>query len=1343
MAANHVPFHDADARLTLTTFGVWALTYPQAGQGVVPIFGPSKPLALLAYLTCCPGRSASREHLVDLLWADLEPDAAQHAFRQTLWYIRHRLGAEAIHSSGGVVALVIPVDTDRDRFLTAVAGQDYACAAQLYRGDFLPGFAAPGGAEFERWADIERARVRGLFVRAAESLTRQRLTAGRLKDATALARRVRDADRDLEAGWRLLIETLIASQDWLSAAVEADALARFLAEESRVPEPATRALLRTARQQPGTPDAYAPAQLVAELVGREAEFSAILSAWQEVKAGKGRHVHVVAPAGLGKTRLLADVNARLRAGGAAVAAVRANPGERALPFALAAELAVRLAALPGAKAVSPATAATLVGLNPSLAVAYAEAQPNGSTDLILHRSIALADIASAIADESPLALLVDDLHWADDASRTVLSSVLERLAGEHVLVVTTTRPRPEQAIQREFTQILDLAPLTTSQVRDLLTSIARLPDEPWAAGLADGLHGAAQGSPLLVLETLQLALELERLRRDGDAWGCPDAAALGQLLAEGSALARRIADLTRDQAWLLALLATAGAPVPAMVLEHAASRSPAALRPDMLATEQRALAVRAGDGWTTAHDEIASRVLAGMTPEATRAAHLALGLGWQAVPERRDALRLAARHLLAAAEQLELAKLAVRWTRSARRDGDRRPALALVAELLGEEAASANSTALVRRLPLRLRLGLDRPRRLAAVVVLGAVGSLAALGAALRTSPRQPDAMLYVVGQDSAGSLRSFVAPVRFATWGDLDAVRPAEPATNTIQPPAIDNYLMDYQPAQRIWAYTKTFEDSGGIDLVIRDAAGRDRRVTFAKGDDMAPSFAPDARAVAFETGRWNSHSWYDIAILDLRTGAARQLTTGDALDAGPQWSPRGTRIAFSRQYRSGDSNLVAHAQLCWITPDGSRIACRTTPWEALGVRAWYDDHQVIVDAEGEDGRFLARYDLDQATWVRLKNGTRGQWVSGDGHWVVCRCAGEGRARPTLVVFPTDRPDLERRLILPRGWELANAGFTLRQPGREPIVRTAVAGPAGPIQRHLRYRLRALGLTAAGESVAVDQVISWSVSDTAVASVDSAGVLTPRRIGTVVVRASAGGWSRDSIRLSVSDVAYAMRLRETWTDTADWFLYGEPWPDLARGPRGAGAFSPNGDSSFPSGAFSRRAVSSRNGVGLEARVSTPLSAINWQSLDVALMALPDTLPFARWDRKTGAPPVRAAAGNRCDWGYPGRVTATGRRYFSVGGVEESADVPADSAASTGAWYVVRLQIFPDGRCGIAINGLAVWRSEGSVRLDLPYRIGISSMSHRTRILVGPLEVWEGVRHDVDWAALDRPTRHP
>src|SRR5688572_6537940 len=89
-----------DAPLMLVTLGGASLRASEVtdsadstdAASTVTLFDLGKPLALITYLACAPERSVAREHFIDLLWGDVEPEAAKHALRQTLWYIRKRLG---------------------------------------------------------------------------------------------------------------------------------------------------------------------------------------------------------------------------------------------------------------------------------------------------------------------------------------------------------------------------------------------------------------------------------------------------------------------------------------------------------------------------------------------------------------------------------------------------------------------------------------------------------------------------------------------------------------------------------------------------------------------------------------------------------------------------------------------------------------------------------------------------------------------------------------------------------------------------------------------------------------------------------------------------------------------------------------------------------------------------------------------------------------------------------------------------------------------------------------------------------------------------------------------------
>ena len=65
--------------------------------------------------------------------------------------------------------------------------------------------------EFERWVDTERAELRSRFMRCADVVVKELLNSHHAKDAVALARRVRSTDPLRQQGWRLLLESLLAS----------------------------------------------------------------------------------------------------------------------------------------------------------------------------------------------------------------------------------------------------------------------------------------------------------------------------------------------------------------------------------------------------------------------------------------------------------------------------------------------------------------------------------------------------------------------------------------------------------------------------------------------------------------------------------------------------------------------------------------------------------------------------------------------------------------------------------------------------------------------------------------------------------------------------------------------------------------------------------------------------------------------------------------------------------------------------------------------------------------------------------------------------------------------------
>jgi DNA-binding SARP family transcriptional activator len=1330
----------SDAILNLTTLGGAEAVCARGDDAPATVLGPGKPLALIAYLALSPRRTASREHLLGLLWADSDPERAHHALRQTAWQIQHAVGARVLVAHNGEISLAVPVETDCARFLAAVEAGDHERAVALYTGDFLPDFAAPGGAGFEQWAEIERARLRAAFLRSVESLARQHLAQGHVRQAQRLARRGRDTDRLNEAGWRLLLETLVAGSDWTAAAMEAEALERLLMTEETEPEPATRAAILRARQTPPDSRHAPPRTLVAELVGREKEFAAIVEAWDAARRGNARHVHVTAAAGLGKTRLLHDALARLRAGGARAVYVRANPGEHGIPYTLAAEIAAALASLPGAAGVSPGAAAALVALNPSLSALYA-VSPHAlrGDDAMRSRIVAVAELLAAVTDEGPVALLLDDLHWADGDSRQVVSALAARLETHRALLVTATRPVPLRVFEGPAPIPLQLEPLTEKLVGALTTSIAALPDEPWAREFPSRLAQAARGSPLLVLESLQLALERGTLALAHDMWTCPHQAELAGMLSAGSALQRRLDQQDRESRWVMICLASAGIPLSASVLARAAGRSEDAAERTLQTLEERGLVARSGSTWEPGHDELASLVLGSATPDALRAAQERVGRALATDWAREPALaRHAAALLAAAGDDGALSGLFRQWIATAHRRGDRRAAAVMARELLGDQGSEARVRAMTRALPARVRLGIDTPRRQAAAVAATLTVGLAAAVALTRHQPPSADAVIVALGGGPRGGV-AWRGAVRRDSWDPRSDV-PLEraPLTGSLVAAGLRSPApMAPAPTGGSWIAEHVFPDTGALDLVQLFDDGRPaRRLTFTRGDDGAPSWAPDGSAIVFTTARWNALSHFDLGVLDLASGAVRQLTSGDDADSYPSWSPDGSRIAFGRRRFDGRP-----PEACVITVDGADLRCYVVAASrAPIVLGWRDPDEVVMewDSSGVTVRDILRTQSGERRSLRGPAG--GQAIlSPDGAWVLWRGADAPANPDRWYVFPLDRPETLRPVGGERADSLRMIWATTGTP-RAYLAHLRIALPTGPIPVLAGHVMSVTGRDAARHIVPA-RMLRWRSDDTSVAAVRESGLLVPRRAGRVTIHVTAGGWRTDSLQVEIGPATSQTVLHESWGDglAARWVPFGDPLPTIVRLPDASWALWSRGDSSYDSGVYSRQVFGATDGLGFEVAVSGRITAQQWQRHFISLDGSLDSAWLASWDHRTGGlegslGPARA----QCEAWFPSQEGASGANDVAFGCRPEVVEVPAPPGLGDGVRHVIRLQLLPDGRLGLAINGRPVGLTATRAPLALPFRIVLSGQSRGTRLLMGEVTAWTGVRDDIDWRTIER-----
>jgi serine/threonine-protein kinase len=210
-----------------------------------------KRLALLAYLvTPLPGTWHRRETLLALFWPELDGVHARTSLRNALYVLRQILGDDVLRNRGDDEISVDParLETDLGKVWTAIKHGRMEEALANYRGELLPGLFASDSEGFQRWLDIERARLKLEVSRAALSLVTSLERAGNLREALGVAQRAIEIQPDDETAVRRLITLHEAMGDRAGAlGVFEIYRSRLEAEFEAEPAPETVALANRLR----------------------------------------------------------------------------------------------------------------------------------------------------------------------------------------------------------------------------------------------------------------------------------------------------------------------------------------------------------------------------------------------------------------------------------------------------------------------------------------------------------------------------------------------------------------------------------------------------------------------------------------------------------------------------------------------------------------------------------------------------------------------------------------------------------------------------------------------------------------------------------------------------------------------------------------------------------------------------------------------------------------------------------------------------------------------------------------------------------------------------------------
>lgn len=626
--------------------------------------GPPKQRAVLAVLLLAAGRVVSVDRLIDAVWGDDAPGSATAGLQAYISNLRRALrdggqsqvASPIVRQPPGYYLAVDPGQVDLAAFTagcaTATAAVDSGAWGQalsaadaalaLWRGPLLADLPD------EPWAADDAARAEQLRTDCLDARITALLALGRVPQALTAVGELRSAAPLADRGCWLHMLALYRAGRVTDALDVYTRHATLLDDELGVQPGRELRELQTAilRQAPelaawprspewtGAGEVATPATHVVEadatpvgprrgvLIGRHRELSTAAGVLADVAAGAARWLVLSGPAGIGKTRLAEEIAARVVEGGGDMVWVSC-PDERATPPWWPMRQLVRaLDADPDDVLEVPA-----------------DADPDTARFRVYERIHTLLESAAR-----PLAVVIDDVQWADPTSAACLAYIAGTLRDHPVAMILTVRDGDHGAeVTRLLTTVargdrnrqVAVPALSLEDVAALANQVA---DDAVTDAEAAILADRTGGNPFFVSEYARLP------RADRVGSEIP--------VAVKSVLDRRLAGLDPAVVQVLRTAAVIGDTldsdaVPVLARATGMDVDTLADHLDAAADERIVVSAHTGDGYAFAHGLLREHLIAGMAGLRRQRLHAKIAdvlVGSTA----EDALTRRAQHLIAA-----------------------------------------------------------------------------------------------------------------------------------------------------------------------------------------------------------------------------------------------------------------------------------------------------------------------------------------------------------------------------------------------------------------------------------------------------------------------------------------------------------------------------------------------------------------------------------------------------------------------------------------------------------------------------------------------------------------------
>lgn len=457
--------------------------------------------ALLLSIAAAPPEGVSRDELIARVWPRAEGEEGRHRLRQAMYRLRQL--TVPVHLRAGHVSFDW-AETALDLHLLLHGTPRRETLVELGALPFLPSYAPTLGEPFGHWLESLRARVATRLRRAlADEVTSAR-SRGRFHEMGQVARALLSLDPLNEIGTMGLAEALALE----GSKVEALRLLEDYEDEVGAINANLQLPVRVLRRRVAEvlDDSLVLRRFELPFVGREREFGELRQLLREVRTGQSRAAILTGEAGIGKSRLAGEMLRLAALDGVTLATYTTSAGDSFTPISTLVSVGQLLLTLPGALGCAQEHLAYVRRLGtPETVTAWSV---TGMAADILYAQLvqALAELVSAIAEEAPLILFLDDAERLHPTTWRVVMDVWDRVGDRSVCFLFAARRLPScygslgpRSCER-LTQHIRLFPFRREESLEFVQRWAEKNHVPVDHESADRFAATSQGNPFYLSE---------------------------------------------------------------------------------------------------------------------------------------------------------------------------------------------------------------------------------------------------------------------------------------------------------------------------------------------------------------------------------------------------------------------------------------------------------------------------------------------------------------------------------------------------------------------------------------------------------------------------------------------------------------------------------------------------------------------------------------------------------------------------------------------------------------------------------------------------------------------------